>query len=90
MSIFRDINNIVSIWYLDSGSGSVLDVFVDSPIASAAVIFVSEHYARRNSSSGHYVHLALVATRFRVCGPPRHGETSQASIPRIAILQQSA
>lgn len=90
INICRDINNIVSIRYIDSRFGSILDVFVDPPIAFAAIIFVSKYYASRNRCSRRHVHLASVTTRFRVCGPPRYGKTSQASVSRVTILQQSA
>lgn len=74
--------------FVDSGFGCVLDVFVDPSISFANVIFFDKHHAWRNGCSRCYVPLASVTTRIRICGSSRYGETSQATIPHIAILQR--
>lgn len=79
---------MLALLFIDSGFGGVLDVFVDPSTASATVIFFAKPYAGRNGRSRCYVPLAPVTTRIRIRGSPRHGETSQAQIPHIAILQR--
>lgn len=77
-------------FYVDPGFGGILDVFVDSPITFTTVVPVTQYHARGSSCPRSDVRLASIATRFRVCGSPGYGETSQAPLPRIAVLQWPA
>jgi len=77
-------------FYVDPGFGGILDVFVDPPITFATVVPLTEYHARGSSCPRSDVRLAPIATRFRVCGTSGYGETSQASLPHIAVLQWPA